>query len=103
MHLPIPWLAPVTRAIFLLSMLSKFRLQVVVNDCHEIVDDGGPLQSCHQSAVDVNRCLRFFTGAGQRDSDMSMLRFSWAVNHASHDGNLQIFDAWIHPAPDRHF
>ena len=77
-------------------------LHVVVEDDFELVDDVVAFESGGELAVDVDRGLGFFEGAGQRDADVGVLGFAGAVHDAAHDGELHLFNTGVELLPLRH-
>src|SRR5581483_8628464 len=75
---------------------------VVDHDLLEVLGDCRPPQSYRLLAVDEHRRGRRLTGAGQRDADIGMFAFARTVHDATHDGNIQSFDARIAFLPLRH-
>src|SRR6185436_20883426 len=55
-----------------------------------------------QFAVDEDGRARLFAGSWQADSDVGVLRFAGAVDHASHDRDLHLLDSFKLLAPDWH-
>ena len=68
---------------------------VVVEDGLELFDDAVAFEGGEEFAVDVDGGLGFFEGAGKGDSDVGVLGFAGAVDDASHDGELELFNAGV--------
>src|SRR6201747_2250468 len=68
---------------------------VVVEDDLELFDDVVSLEGHGEFAVDVDRRLGLFEGAGERDADVGVLGLAGSVDDAAHDGELELFDAWV--------
>src|ERR1700722_5247272 len=61
---------------------------VLIQDDDELRHDGLAAQRHGELAVDVNGRNRLFEGAGQRDPDVGVLRFSGTIDHAAHHRDL---------------
>src|SRR5215472_5090590 len=77
-------------------------LDVVVEEREEVADDGVALEGQPEGAVDVDRRLWFFKGAGKRDADVGVLGFAGTVYDAAHHGHAQILDAGVARLPQGH-
>ena len=70
-------------------------LHVVVEDDLKLFDDLVALEGGEEFAVDVDGGLGFFEGAGEGDADVGVLRLAGSIDDASHDGELELFDAGV--------
>src|SRR3954465_8895426 len=78
------------------------RSDVLIQDRDELRYDGIPAQREGKFAVDINRRYRLFKRAGQRDSDIRVLRFARTIHHTSHHRDLHRLDPAILAFPERH-
>jgi hypothetical protein len=53
-------------------------------------------------SINVNWGDRDFTCARQANADIGVFGFTWAIDYATHDGNMHGFYTWILVTPGRH-
>src|SRR3954454_18111229 len=75
---------------------------VLVEDVDELADEAVATQRAIEAAVDEDGRHRLLEGAGQRDSDVGVLRLPRAVDDAAHDRDAQVLGTRMRLAPDRH-
>src|SRR3974390_452533 len=85
-----------------LGALAVVALYVLVEDLLELGDYGIAAQRGVELAVDVNGSLGFLKGAWQADAEIGVLRFAGAVDHATHDRELELLHPGIAFAPLGH-
>ena len=59
-------------------------------------------QCQEQATIDVHGRDWILKRAGQRNADVGVFRFTRPIDHAAHNRQLQLFNAWIFLAPYRH-
>ncbi len=77
-------------------------LNVIVEDSPEFLDDFVSAQGSQQPAIHINGSFRLLECAGERDTQVSVLRFAGPVNDASHDRDFHFFNAGMAFFPRRH-
>src|SRR5215203_3704318 len=82
--------------------LAKALFDIAEDELLEIAREGRAAQRHGLAAVDEDGGCRLLPRAGKRDPDVGVLRLAGSIHDAAHDGNRQVFDAWIAPLPLRH-
>src|SRR5690554_6506544 len=85
-----------------LDTAAEAPLDIVGDHFLEFLGDARATQGCGLLAIDEHRCHRHLAGTGQGYADVGMLGFARPVEDAAHHRHLELLDAWISLAPDRH-
>src|SRR5262249_60479081 len=75
---------------------------VVNHHLLEIGRDGRAAQRDRLLAVDEYRRRRALAGPGERNADVGVLRFAWAIDDTTHDRDVERLDTGILLLPLRH-
>src|SRR5438105_15637228 len=82
--------------------LSEAPIDIIDHQLFEISGDSGAAQRHRLLAIDEHRSRRLLAGAGERNPDVGVFRFTRSVDDAAHDRDVERLDAGITALPLRH-